>query len=755
MSSERRPPDSLRIGAPKQSAAGIPAVTSTMRHVLHEAGVFRGMKILRTLNQVQGFDCQSCAWPNPTRRHLAEFCENGAKAAADEATRARIDAAFFAAHSLAELAQQSDHWLGKQGRLCEPMWRRAGATHYEPIAWDDAFARIASALHALSSPDQALFYTSGRTSNEAAFLYQLFVRMFGTNNLPDCSNMCHESSGSALNEAIGVGKGTVTLEDFEQAGAIFVLGQNPGTNHPRMLSALQAAKRRGAVIVSINPLPEAGLLRFKNPQEPLNMLLGGTRLCDLFLQVRVAGDMALLKGIMKQLLEAERARGGVFDHAFIAAHTEGFEAVIAALDASGFEELERESGIAREAMREAAEIIARAKGVICCWAMGLTQHEHAVATIQELVNLLLLTGNLGKPGAGVCPVRGHSNVQGDRTMGIWERPPPAFLDRLEQHFGFRAPRRDGLDVVDGIRALHAGRARLLFALGGNFLSATPDTERTAEALRRSDLTVHVSTKLNRAHLVTGREALILPCLGRSERDLQASGEQFVTVEDSMSIVSASRGVLEPASTQLRSEVAIIAALAHATLGAVTLDFPALAADYDLIRAHIAAVIPGFDDFNLRIRRGSFTLPNAVRERTFHTTSHKARFLVHVLPRQQLEPDELVMMTIRSHDQFNTTIYGLDDRYRGIYGGRRVIFMNPDDLGARGLAAGDTVDITSHFRGEKRRALAFTVVPFSLPRGSAATYFPEANVLVPLDSVAERSNTPTSKYVRITVAATRK
>jgi molybdopterin-dependent oxidoreductase alpha subunit len=746
-----RLPEALEVGAAATSAAGVPAVISTLRHVVREAGFVRGVKLLRALNQAQGFDCQSCAWPNPKDRHLAEFCENGAKAAADEATRARVDPAFFAAHSLSELSEQSDHWLGKQGRITHPMWRRAGAAHYELCTWEQAFALIAHELRALASPHEALFYTSGRTSNEAAFVYQLFVRMFGTNNLPDCSNMCHESSGIALIESIGIGKGTVTLEDFEHADAIFVLGQNPGTNHPRMLTALQAAKRRGATIVSINPLPEAGLQRFKNPQEVLNVLGGGTRLCDLFLQVRLAGDMALLQGIMKELLAREHAHGNVLDQAFIAQKTTGFEQLAAALEALSFEELERESGITQAQMREAAGIYARAKSVICCWAMGLTQHAQAVATIQEVVNLLLLRGNIGRSGAGVCPVRGHSNVQGDRTMGIWERPPAAFLDRLGQRFSFAPPRAPGLDVVDGIRALSEGRAKLLFALGGNFLSATPDTDFTAAALQRSRLTVHVSTKLNRAHLVTGREALILPCLGRSERDLQASGEQFVTVEDSMGIISPSRGVFEPASPELRSEVFIVTHLASATLAARDGEmFAALCDDYDRIRAHIEAVIPGFEDFNRRIRTGPFSLPNPAREGVFETASGKATFIAHALPRLELGPDELVMMTIRSHDQFNTTIYGLDDRYRGIYGGRRVIFMHADDLVARGLAEGDKVDITSHFRGATRSAVAFSVVPFSLPRGTTATYFPEANVLVPLDSVAERSNTPTSKYVRIKV-----
>ena len=742
----------LSVKAPATAAAGMPAVLATLRHAFRDTGFWRGAKLLSQINQRDGFDCQSCAWPNPEPRHLAEFCENGAKAALDEATTRRVDASFFSAHSIAELSRQSDFWLGQQGRLTQPMLKQDGASHYEPVSWDDAFQLIAAELHALATPDEAVFYTSGRTSNEAAFLYQLFVRSFGTNNLPDCSNMCHESSGSALVESLGIGKGTVTLEDFDRAELIFILGQNPGTNHPRMLSALQSAKRRGCQIVNVNPLAEAGTTRFKNPQEPFNLLSGGTRLADLFLQVRIGGDMALLKGIMKELLATERERGGAFDQAFIAAQTTGYERLVESLDATQWPDIERESGVARQALREASELVLRAKSMICCWAMGLTQHKHAVGTIQEVVNLLLLRGNIARPGAGVCPVRGHSNVQGDRTMGIWEKPPAAFLDSLERRFGTVMPRRHGLDVVDSIRAMHQGRVSVFFALGGNFLSATPDTDLTAAALARCALTVQVSTKLNRAHLVTGRRALILPCLGRSEKDRGQHGEQFVTVEDSMGIVSASRGKLEPASPDLRSEPAIVAGLAEAVLGCtMNPPFRALAGDYDLIRDHIEAVIPGFSGFNQRIRLGPFALPNAAREGVFQTASGKANFIAHRLPTSQLAAGELVMMTIRTHDQFNTTIYGLDDRYRGVYGGRRVILMHADDMAERGLAQGDKVDVTSHFLGTRRFAPAFTALAYNLPRGCTAMYFPEANVLVPVDSVAELSNTPTSKYVRITVA----
>ncbi|MET0340809.1 MAG: FdhF/YdeP family oxidoreductase [Polyangiales bacterium] len=752
---EARPPartEALRVGAKAEVAAGIPAVLSTLRYTWRQTSLRKGSKLLLHLNQADGFDCQSCAWPNPEHRHVAEFCENGARAALDEGTDRRVDARFFAAHAITELSHQSDHWLNQQGRLTEPMIKRAGATHYAPIGWDDAFRLIADTLRALATPDEAVFYTSGRTSNEAAFLYQLMVRRLGTNNLPDCSNMCHESSGAALTKSLGVGKGTVTLDDFEAAQLIFIIGQNPGTNHPRMLTSLQAAKRNGCRIVHVNPLPEAGTQRFKNPQEPFNTLLGGTRLADLFLQVRVGGDMAVFKGIGKALLEAEAARGGVLDRAFVDAHTAGFEAYRAELDATSWEAITRESGLAERDLRSAADEVAAARNIICCWAMGLTQQPHAVATIREVVNVLLLRGSVGRAGSGVCPVRGHSNVQGDRTMGIWEKPPAPLLDAIARELGFAPPRAHGLDVVNAIRAMHDGRAKVLFAMGGNFLSATPDTDYTAEALSRCRLTVHVSTKLNRAHLVTGETALIFPCLGRSEIDTQESGPQFVTVEDSMGIISASRGVTAPASRSLRSEPAIVAGLARALFGDDdVVPWRVLGADYGAIRARIAKVIPGFEDFERRIGEGSFLLPNPARDGRFVTDTGKANFSAHPLPTSTVGEGELVMMTIRSHDQFNTTIYGLDDRYRGIYNGRRVILMHADDLHARGLEPGDEVDITSHFRGVTRRASGFRTVAFSLPRGAAATYFPEGNALVPVDSVAAESNQPTSKYVRITVA----
>ncbi len=748
----------LRVKPPPHIAGGAGALTATLAAISAGPGLARGSRALLRMNQPGGFDCPGCAWPEPAAadRSAFEFCENGAKALAWEADRARADAAFFARHSIAELAAASDHWLGQQGRLVEPMWRAEGSDHYRPIAWDDAFALIARTLAALDSPDQALFYTSGRTSNEAAFLYQLFVRELGTNNLPDCSNLCHESSGVALRQAIGVGKGTVQLDDFARADVILIIGQNPGTNHPRMMTTLQTAARRGCRIVSINPLPEVSLARFPHPQNPLEALGPGTPIASMHLPVRVGGDVALLKGVMKELLEEDVRRGGqVIDHAFIAGRTEGFAAFADALAAEPWDGLCDASGIDRDAMRALAGLLGGTQRIIACWAMGLTQHVHAIANIQEVANLLLLRGALGKPGAGLCPVRGHSNVQGDRTMGIDHRPPAALLDGLERRYGFSPPRQHGLDVVGAIEAMAAGRARMLFALGGNFLSASPDTAATERALGGCLLTAHVSTKLNRAHLATGRQALILPCLGRSERDVQAAGPQFVTVEDSMSCVHRSQGVLAPAGPALRSEPAIVAGLAQAALGAVgkrsRVRWSWLTEDYDRIRDDIAAVIPGFEDMNQRVRApDGFVLPNPVREGRFPTDGGRALFTVHAVPRPALAPGQLLLTTIRSHDQYNTTIYGLDDRYRGISGGRRVVFMNEDDIRALALAPGTIVDLTSRHRDETRVAPRFRVVAYPIPRGSAAAYFPEANALVPLSRFAPGSRTPASKSIVIEV-----
>jgi molybdopterin-dependent oxidoreductase alpha subunit len=745
-----------------KAAAGMTAVAKTIEYGVGQGGLRNTLGTFHKLNQVEGFDCQSCAWPNPDgERSFAEFCENGFKAVAYETTTERITPEFFREHSVADLLTRSEHWLGHQGRITEPMVLRPGATHYEPISWTEAFELVARELRALDSPHDAVFYTSGRTSNETAFLYQLFVRAFGTNNLPDCSNMCHESTSVALPAMIGIGKGCVKLHDIEIADAIIIAGQNPGTNHPRMLTSLQKAKERGCKIVFVNPLPEVGGFRFKNPQDLLHplrvprFLFGkGTQLSDLWLPVRINGDMAFFQGLMKELLEEEdRNPGKVFDHDFIASHTQGYEALIAQLRRSPWPQIVEDSGLSREQIKETASIVLGAKRIIVCWCMGLTQHKNAVASIQDIINFLLLTGNIGRPGSGPCPVRGHSNVQGDRTMGIWDRPKKAFLDRLASKFSFEPPREHGFDAVEAIKAMHEGRAKVLIALGGNFTVATSDTEFTAEAVRKCSLTAHVSIKLNRSHLLTGRTALILPCLGRTEFDRHNGREQFMTVEDSMGVVSSTRGVLEPCSPHLLSEAAIVAGIAKAVLGEKRpVDWDACAGNYDLIRDMIEAVIPGFEGFNALIRKGTFYLPNPPRDsRTFDTPSKKAVFIPHELSRVTVAPGQFLLATIRTHDQFNTSIYGLDDRYRGIFNGRRVIFLNEQDMADSRLVQGQLVDLTSHFNGETREAKQFMVAPYPIPRGCAAAYYPETNVLIPIGSVAEQSNTPTSKSIAITLA----
>jgi molybdopterin-dependent oxidoreductase alpha subunit len=755
------------LARPHKTAAGIPALLQSIKFTARESGWIRGLHGWLMINKKNGFDCQSCAWPNPDgKRHLFEFCENGVKALTSEATRKHAGPEFFREHSIAEMRQQSDYWLELQGRITHPMVKSEGATHYEPIEWDDAFQLLARELNALSSPDAAAFYTSGRASNEAAFLYQLFVRQFGTNNLPDCSNMCHESSGAALGEAIGIGKGCVTIEDFELADCIIIAGQNPGTNHPRMMTALEEAKKKGANIIAINPMPEPGLMAVvnPNPQEYRNpfkfaakMLFDiATPLADLWLPVRINGDMAVFRGIVKEMLaEEEKQPGTIFDQQFIVEHTTGFAEYLANVRATPWDVIEKSSGLTRAQIAEAAAIAMKSRRIICCWAMGLTQHKNAVATIQEVMNFLLLGGNIGRPGAGPCPVRGHSNVQGDRTMGIWERMADSFMTKLGAEFSFTPPKDHGLDAVEAIKAMHDGRVRFFFGLGGNFLSATPDTEFTARALENCRLTAQVSTKLNRSHLITGEIALILPCLGRSEVDHGANGAQFLTVEDSMGVISASHGHLSPASSHLLSEPAIVARLAATTLGSRTkVEWKKLEENYDRIRDHIEHVIPGFDNFNQRIRKDTFYLPNDARDRRkFNNGIGKAKFVVSEIETLETGPGQYLMMTVRSHDQFNTTIYGLDDRYRGVYNGRRVVFMNPWDVEDAGLTAGQFVDLTSHFEGEERVARHFMVAPVVIPRGCTATYFPEANVLVPLKSTARGSNTPTSKSVIISIAPT--
>jgi molybdopterin-dependent oxidoreductase alpha subunit len=749
------------VRPPSKGSAGLIGVFKALQHTFGQMGPHAAIQALRKINQKAGFNCQSCAWPSPDReRSFAEFCENGAKAVAYEGTKKRVTPEFFSRYSVAELQTKSEYWLGQQGRLTSPMILREGASHYQPIEWDAACEHVAAPLNQLRSPDEAAFYTSGKTSNEAAFLYQLFVRQFGTNNLPDCSNMCHQASGCALRHVTGMGKGSVSLEDFAKADAIFVIGQNPGTNHPRMLSSLQRAKQRGCKIVSINVLPEVGLMRFTNPQDFANpwkaipALLGkSTTISDLWLPVRVNGDIAVMKGIMLEMLACEEQNPGtVFDRSFIERYSVGFEPFVEELRRTKWAEIEECSGLTRQQIRAAAEVAMQSDRIICCWAMGLTQHRNSVATIEEVMNFLFLRGNIGRPGAGACPVRGHSNVQGDRTMGICENVGQRFLEALGREFRFEPPRESGLDTVNTIRAMSEGRIRVFVALGGNFLSASPDTEVTARALQSCALTAHISTKLNRSHLIPGRTALILPCLGRSELDLQAGGPQFVTIEDSMSTINRSQGHAKPASELLPSEPTIIARLAKATLGArTTVAWDTMIGDYGNIRESIARVVPGFENFNQRIREGFFHLPHPARDRReFTNEERKAKFTVHGIELQRLEPGQYWMMTIRSHDQFNTTIYGLDDRYRGVYNGRRVIFMNPDDMREAGLQQGQFVDLTSYFQGETRTAPHFQIAPYEIPRGCTATYFPEANPLVHLGSVSEISNTPASKSVIISM-----
>ncbi|WEO96317.1 FdhF/YdeP family oxidoreductase [Streptomyces sp. FXJ1.172] len=752
-----RPADPSGTGTsgPRKSSAGIHGITESARYSLSEMGPRRSLQTLLAVNQADGFDCPSCAWgePGPEHRKTAEFCENGVKAVAWEATRKRVDATFFAEHSVAGLRERDGHWLESQGRLAQPMHLAPGATHYTPITWDDALALVAGRLRRLPDPNRAVFYTSGRTSNEAAFLYQLLARRYGTNNLPDCSNMCHESSGTALSETIGVGKGLIAYDDItEHADLIIIAGQNPGTSHPRMLTALEQAKRRGARIIAANPLPEAGFGRFRNPQTPRGLIGPGTRLADRCLPVRVNGDLALFAGLNRALIDAEDAApGSVLDHDFIDRYCDGFEEAAAAWRALDWPLIETLSGLSRRHIRDCAADVRAARSVIVCWAMGLTQHRNSVATIREIVDFLLLRGNIGRPGAGPAPIRGHSNVQGDRTMGIGEQMPDTFLDALRDEFGFDPPRAPGLDTVDAIRAMRDGRIDVFVGLGGNFAAAAPDTTVTEAALARCALTVHIATKLNRSHLCHGTEALLLPCLGRTERDRQAGGEQFVTVEDTMAMVHASRGRILPGSPHLRSEVAIVADLGRALFGD-GLGWRAMRDDYTLIRRHIEHVVPGFHAFEERIRRpGGFMLPRPPRDsRTFPTDTGKAHFTVNPPTAAEVPPGHLLLTTVRSHDQFNTTVYGLDDRYRGITGGRRVVFLNRDDLRDLHLHDGDLVDLVSVNPDGERRAAGFRAVRYPTPRGCAAAYYPEANTLAALDSTAEASNTPATKSIVIRV-----
>ena len=744
----------LQQSSPKEVAAGIPAIFSTMSHGLSRMGAIRSISNLSRVNSFGGFDCPGCAWPDPDDDRTAfEFCENGAKAVADEATRARADPNFWSKWSVEELSRKSDRWLNSQGRLTHPMVLNPESLHYEPVSWNSAFNIIAEHLSALDNPNEAIFYTSGRTSNEAAFLWQLLARRLGTNNLPDCSNMCHESSGVALGDSIGIGKGTVKLDDFSKADLILVVGQNPGSNHPRMLSALKSAKVAGASVVSINPLLETGMRRFKHPQDFLEVMGQGTTIADMHIPVNVNGDLSLFRGLSKSIIS-----GSGVDYDFVEEYTHGFEEYEHAVANTSWDNIVSTSGVARHDIENLAAAMRSSSSTIVCWAMGLTQHHNSVATIQEIVNSLLLGGHIGRPGAGLCPVRGHSNVQGDRTVGINHKPSRGFLDALRNTTGINPPISHGHDSVSSVLAMLEGEARVFLSMGGNFVSAMSDTESTSKAIQKCDLSVQISTKPNRSHLVTGKTALILPCLGRTEKDVTPIGHQFVSVENSMGIVHSSRGSAKPASKHLMSEPGIVSGIASALdnkIGFSGIEWSDLSDNYDKIRDLIESSIPGFDSYNDRVRESSgFYLPNPPRDsRTFNTDTGKANFRVNSISSISPAPDQFVMMTIRSHDQYNTTIYGLDDRYRGIKESRRIVLMCKQDMSTLGIRTGVMVDLTSHFEGEQLSAPKWRVVEYDIPAGNIATYFPEANCLIPLNSVAEGSNTPTSKSVCVTVSPT--
>jgi molybdopterin-dependent oxidoreductase alpha subunit len=747
----------LKLTKVKTWAAGVPAVMAAFSDIIEEKTVVRGTKALFKMNQKGGFDCPSCAWPDPDddRSPLGEYCENGAKALAEEATTKKVTAEFFKNNSVYDLAKLDDYHIGKMGRLTEPMYMPKNGTHYQPISWDDAFKKIAQHLNALETPDEAAFYTSGRTSNETSFLYQLFAKEYGTNNMPDCSNMCHETSGTALRPTIGIGKGTVKLDDFYDTDVIIIIGQNPGTNAPRMMSALQKGKKNGAKIIAINPLPEAGLMGFRNPQEISGILGHGIKLADLYLPVKINGDMALLKAIGFLLVEFEKKNPGrVFDRKFITDKTVGFDAYIKQFDAYKIEELAKEAGVMVSDLREAAEMMAFKKRIIVCWGMGLTQQPNGVDMIREILNLLLLKGSIGKPGAGVCPVRGHSNVQGNRTMMINEKPTNEQLDKLQEVFGFNPPRKHGYDVVRAIKAMDEGKLKVFFCMGGNFLSATPDTTFTANALRKLDLTVCVSTKLNRGHLIHGQEAIILPTLSRSDIDIVNGEQQFISTENSMGVVQSSKGILKPVSDNLINETQIVCRMAIATLGNKSvINWQRYADSYDAVRDEIEKCIPGFENYNERVRQKSgFYLPNAARDGKFITKEYgdRAPFTLTTIPDNTLAPDEYMMATTRTHDQFNTTIYGLDDRYRGVKNERRVVFMNQNDIEQAGFKAGDKVDLFNYNDGIERIAPLFIIVPYQIPEKNTVTYFPETNVLISVNNVVKESNMPASKYVKIKI-----
>lgn len=743
----------IKLGEPADFAAGPKAVLVTLEHTFKEMGILRALSTLSHMNQKDGFDCPGCAWPDPEKRSkLGEYCENGAKALSEEATTKRVDRSFFAEYSVEELSRWSDYQIGKSGRLTEPMILMPDSVHYKPISWEGAFQHIAKELHRLDSPDEAIFYTSGRSSNEAAFLYGLFSRAYGTNNMPDCSNMCHESSGVALGETLGIGKGSVKLEDFYEAEVVMVIGQNPGTNHPRMLSALEKCKVNGGKVIAVNPLEEAGLKRFKNPQEIKGVLGSGETITDIHLQVKINQDVPLLKLIIKKLAALNEKNKDVFDHDFIHTYTEGYEALLKDLDNYSESELLQLTGVPESSINEAVSLLAEKKKIIICWAMGLTQHKNGVENIKECVNLLLLKGSLGKPGAGTCPVRGHSNVQGDRTVGIMHFVSEELNTAIEKTFGFKAPTKEGFDTVRAVKAMHDGKAKVFVGLGGNFASAVSDTEYTAEALQNCELTVNISTKLNRSHLVTGKTALILPTLGRSDVDLKDGKPRFFTVENSMGKVHRSKGVLPPASENLKSEPEIVGGIADAYFnGNHPVAWKNLSADYELLREKMGTVLTGFKDVNSKSKGGGFYLPNNVRDLDFSKLpNQKAQFSVCGLPENKLSSDEFILMTIRSHDQFNTTIYGLNDGYRGVHNERRVVFMNPRDMKKLKLGKLDVVNLISTYDQKERKAVKFLVVPYDIPEGNLASYYPETNVLIPHNHYADKSYTPISKSVVVTI-----
>ena len=746
----------IEIKKPASKAAGLAAIIQTMKFMIREPGLLKGIKGLLKMNQKNGFDCSSCAWPDPSgHRSKNEYCENGAKALASEATRKKITSKLFKNYSLKDLSQQTDHWHELQGRLTEPMFKDVGENHYSPISWDEAYNLITEELQNLDNPDEASFYTSGRASNEAAFIYQLMVRLFGTNNLPDCSNMCHESSGAALVETIGIGKGTVDLDDFNHADVIFVVGQNPGTNHPRMLSALQDAVRRGSTVISVNPIFEAGLKAFAHPQEIRGAMNLAMPIAADHVSIKPGGDLAFFKALGKAIIEKSEDDESILDNQFINDYTNKFDDYKNSVQSSSWEELIENSGVPKNQINRIANVVSQSKGMITCWAMGITQTENAVATIREIVNLHLTRGQIGRKGAGLCPVRGHSNVQGDRTMGIWEKMPKSFHDSLDSHFNFKSPRKHGYDVVDTIHAMEDGKIRFFMALGGNFLSASPDTERTSKAIENCSMTVQISTKLNRSHCIVGQKALILPCLVRSEEDLQDNDKQMISTENSMGVVQGSTGIFKPISNYIKSEIEILCQISMKLFPERRDTFLGFFKNYDLIRDMIEKVIPGFESYNSKVQTpGGFSLPNGPKERKFETESGKAIFTSNEILYNKYDDDILILQTLRSHDQFNTTVYGLEDRYRGIHNDRDIIMMNEKDMESRSIKPLMKVDIVSSYKGKERHLKNLKAIPYKMPRGACAAYFPEANVLVPLDKTAKVSNTPTSKDVPVRISQSR-